>query len=136
MSWFYIEDYHLELPKLCYHPGWRLMRLGYRTGFHTLYDKKRKKKIWRLHHLSYIYVCVWKQDLVFIIIMSCRQYGYPWPSLATPPYRSLLLAGPQGYILYSHRAAVCRFELVLNWIVWMRTVWLNWIAWNRNVFDN
>ena len=32
------------LPKLCYHPGWRLMRLGYRTCFHTLYDEKKKKK--------------------------------------------------------------------------------------------
>ena len=26
--------------------------------------------------------------------------------------------------------------LMLNWIVWIRTVWLNWIAWNGNVFDN
>ena len=25
---------------------------------------------------------------------------------------------------------------MLNWIVWIRTVWLNWIAWNRNVFVN
>ena len=25
---------------------------------------------------------------------------------------------------------------MLNWIVWIRTVWLNWIVWNRNVFDN
>ena len=33
-------QYRLELPKLCYHPGWRLMRLGYRTCFHTLYDEK------------------------------------------------------------------------------------------------
>ena len=24
---------------------------------------------------------------------------------------------------------------MLNWIVWIITVWLNWIAWNRNVFD-
>ena len=24
---------------------------------------------------------------------------------------------------------------MLNWIVWIRTVWQNWIAWNRNVFD-
>ena len=24
--------------------------------------------------------------------------------------------------------------LILNWIVWIKTVWLNWIAWNRNVF--
>ena len=26
--------------------------------------------------------------------------------------------------------------LTLNWIGWIRTVWLNWITWNRNVFDN
>ena len=24
---------------------------------------------------------------------------------------------------------------MLNWIVWIRTVWLNWVAWNRNSFD-
>ena len=23
---------------------------------------------------------------------------------------------------------------MLNWIVWIRTVWLNWLAWKRNVF--
>ena len=53
------------------------------------------------------------QSRFFIIIkMLCRQHGYYWPSLATPPYRSSLLAGPQGYIPYPHRAVVCRFELV------------------------
>ena len=26
--------------------------------------------------------------------------------------------------------------LILNWIVWIRTIWLNWIDWNRNIFDN
>ena len=26
--------------------------------------------------------------------------------------------------------------LTLNWVVWIRTVWINFIAWNRNVFDN
>ena len=31
-----------------------------------------------------------------IIIMLCRLHGYPWPSLATSPYRSLPLAGLQG----------------------------------------
>ena len=51
--------------------------------------------------------------IYIIIIMSCCQHGYPWPSLATPPYRSLLLAVPQGYILYPHTAAVYRFELVV-----------------------
>ena len=48
-----------------------------------------------------------------IIIMSCCQHRYLWPSLATSPYCSLPLAGLQGYILYPHRAAVCRFELVV-----------------------
>ena len=51
--------------------------------------------------------------IIIIIIKSCRQTGYPWPSLATSPYRSLLLAGLQGYIPYPHRAAVCMFELVV-----------------------
>ena len=32
-------------------------------------------------------------------------------SLPTPPYYSSLPAGPQGYTLYPHRAAVCRFDL-------------------------
>ena len=50
---------------------------------------------------------------LIIIIMLCRQHRYPWPSLATSPYRSSLLVGPQGYIPYPHRAAVCRFELVV-----------------------
>ena len=37
----YVVWWKLELLKLCYHPGWRLMRLGYRTCFHTLYDEKK-----------------------------------------------------------------------------------------------
>ena len=47
------------------------------------------------------------------IIMSRHKLGYSWPSLATPPYRTLLSTDPQGYIPYWHRAAVCRFELVV-----------------------
>ena len=45
--------------------------------------------------------------------MSCRQHGYPIPSLATSPYYSSPLAGLQGYILCPHIAAVCKFELVV-----------------------
>ena len=37
----------------------------------------------------------------------CRWHGYPWPSLATSPYRSSPLAGVQGCILYPHIAAIC-----------------------------
>ena len=56
-----------------------------------------------LYSLKYIYI---------IIILSCHQHRYPWTSLATSPYHSSHPAGPQGYTLYPHRAAVCRFELV------------------------
>ena len=51
-------------------------------------------------------------DKIIIIIMSCRQHGYPWPSLATS-YHSSPLAGLLGYIPYPHTAAVCMFELVV-----------------------
>ena len=58
----------------------------------------------------YIYIYIY---IIIIIIMLYHQHGYPWPSFATPPYRSSLLVGPQGYIPYPQRAAVCRFELVI-----------------------
>ena len=54
-----------------------------------------------------------KVIIIIIIMMSFRQHRYPWPSLATSPYRSSPLAGLQGYILYPRRAAVCMFELVV-----------------------
>ena len=50
-------------------------------------------------------------QFIIIIIMSCRQHGFPRPSLATSPYCSLPLADLQGYIPYPHIAAVCMFEL-------------------------
>ena len=51
---------------------------------------------------------------IIIIIMSCRQHGYPWPSLATSPYHSSPPAGLLGYILCPHIAAVCKFGLEIN----------------------
>ena len=45
--------------------------------------------------------------------MSRYQHGYPWASLTAPPSRPLLSAGPQCYIPYQYRVAVCRFELVV-----------------------
>ena len=44
----------------CYHPGWRLMRLGCRTCFHTLYDEKK-----------YIHVCVCIYIYIYIYICVC-----------------------------------------------------------------
>ena len=42
---------------------------------------------------------------IIIIIMSRRQRGYPWPSLAISPYHSSPPAGLQGYILCPHIVA-------------------------------
>ena len=50
---------------------------------------------------------------IIIIIMSCSQHGYPWPSLATSPYHSSPPAGLLGYIPCPHIAAVCKFGLVV-----------------------
>ena len=64
------------------------------------------------HYTAILEYC-WVEFVVFII-MSHHQHGYPRPFLATPRYRPLLPAGLQGYILYRHRAPVCRFELVVQ----------------------
>ena len=51
--YIYIYIYfRFELLKLCYHPGWRLMRAGYRMCFHTLYDEKlNTKTLWKARWL-------------------------------------------------------------------------------------
>ena len=46
---------------------------------------------------------------IIIIIMKRCQHGSPRHSLPTRLYRPSLPVGPKGYILYQHRAAVCRF---------------------------
>ena len=48
----------------------------------------------------------------FIILMSCRQHGSSWLSLATLLYRPSLPARLQGYILNWYRPVVYRFLLV------------------------
>ena len=64
--------------------------------------------------LAHFFFCTllngFKYCYVIIIIMSCHRHGYPWPSLATSPYRSSPLAGLQGCIPYPHIAAGCMFE--------------------------
>ena len=47
----------------------------------------------------------------FIIIMSCHRHGYPWPPLATSPYRSSPLASLQGYITYASPVVSYMFGL-------------------------
>ena len=72
--------------------------------FHIL-----KLESYLLHNFVLIDFNGW--STIIIIIMSRYQHGYSWPSLATTPYHSLLLADPQGSIPYQHGVAVCRFEL-------------------------
>ena len=51
--------------------------------------------------------------IIIIIIMSCRQHGYPWPSLATSPNLSSPPAGLLDNIPRPHIAAECKFGLVV-----------------------
>ena len=77
---------------------------------------------WYIYIYIYIYICVcvcleyiymYIYIYIIIIIMSCRQHGYPWPTLATSPYHFSPLAGLQCYILCPHIVAVYKFELVV-----------------------
>ena len=51
-------------------------------------------------------------------------FGPLWPGMVAPD-RTLFMSQ-------------IKLECIrmLNWIVWIRTVWLNWIVWNRDVFHN
>ena len=55
-----------------------------------------------------------KQTSYIYIIMSCYLQNYPWPWLATTPYRLFLPAGLQDYISYQNRADGWNFELVVQ----------------------
>ena len=61
----------------------------------------------RLFNGTSIFIC---------IIMSHRQHGSPWPSLATRLYCPLFLVGLQGYILYRHRAGRLPFAHPCEWV--------------------
>ena len=102
--------------------AWRV-----RTRFATIPETSAVTIAPRGHSLSlyiYIYMCVCVCVCVYvcvsvyiyiiiIIIISCWQHGYPWPSLATPPYRSSPLVGLQDNNLYPHIAVECTFVLVV-----------------------
>ena len=61
-----------------------------------------------LYNIGYCYFII-----IIIIIMLCWQHGYPWPSLATFPYRSSPQAGLLDNIPYPHIVAECMFVLVV-----------------------
>ena len=74
----------------------RLFNEGMATGLveENLWIQTRKTSLKQtLSHILIVQI-----SWYIIIIMSRNQHGYPWPFLATPLYRPLLLAGLQGYI--------------------------------------
>ena len=68
-----------------------------------------------VHQWISVYSCFYDRLLseIYIIIMSRRLRGYPWPSLAISPYHSSPPAGLQDYNPCPHIAAVCKFVLVV-----------------------
>ena len=64
----------------------------------------------QLHNYVHIWINIIEKG---IIIMLCRKHAYPWPSVATSPYRSSPLVGLQGHIPYPHIAAESMFKLVV-----------------------
>ena len=69
---------------------WQNFIISFFVKFLNLQSIFRKWSLWvtldssRQFYL-YIYIYIY---IIIIIIISCWQHGYPWPSLATPPYRS------------------------------------------------
>ena len=57
--------------------------------------------------------------IIIIIIISCRQHGYPWPSLATSPYRSSLWEKSVSWVLSRKKKVDFRLLAVALW--WVRT---------------
>ena len=80
--------------------------------------KKRMRKTSNLKYWQFSYRTIYIYIYILLpinhhhhhITLSVR---ISLSSLATPPYHPLLPAGPQGYIPYRYRAAMCGFELVV-----------------------
>ena len=103
------------------------VRFQYSHGFVIFLFSKRSDSflIWQFNSFRYLSFSTFHYEhdtsfyakfhsyIIIIIIMSCRQHGYPWRFLATPSYHSSPPAGLQGYILCPHIVAVCKFELVV-----------------------
>ena len=58
-------------------------------------------ELFEIELFDHLIVCIYKMCLqiiyfIIIIIMSCRQHGYPWPSVATSPYRFIASGRSSG----------------------------------------
>ena len=124
--WIPLSHWQMFMLNGEYAAFWYLQLLCYLTQLQFTIDQKEfveffgvfrdNYQIWATWAFSIIYVLksTFKVSIInIIIIVSCHRHGYPWPSLATSPYRSSPLAGLQGYIPYPHIAAVRMFEMVV-----------------------
>ena len=105
--WIFLTVFHIELFWPCFNSS--LAISYYRGEFDSHYVLQTCSFELSWHQF---FQTSMMRILSSLIILLYHQHGYPWPSLATTPYRSLLPASPQAYTLYPHRAAVYRFEQV------------------------
>ena len=92
---------------------WRLSQPGFDPSFWNLACLATLKSSDRT-----IQACLWMTIYIYIYMCVCHPQVAPSARISLtltrhPPYRPLLPTGLQGYILYRHRAGVCRFELVV-----------------------
>ena len=125
----------LSKSKECLELIWRPLKTsGKKAGFYIWWETSKK---WNKYNKFYIFLPlslslslniyiyrerdresgrerdIRRDEYFIIIIMSRWWHGYPWPSLATPPYCSSPQAGLQDNILYPNIAAECMFVLVV-----------------------
>ena len=58
-TYIYVYIYYMSNRNCVITPGWRLMRLGYRTCFHTLYDEKKYYIHIYIQIRIYIYISIY-----------------------------------------------------------------------------
>ena len=68
--------------------------------------------------------------------------GPLWPGVVAPD-RALTMGQTElncvlmlKWIVGNRNVFDTETVLMLNWTVWIRTLWLTWIAWNESVFEN
>ena len=92
---FFVTNYHPVSFCILYHPlsidtTWKLTVSQDWITKNSWYDVKPNQPNHRhieTHKFLFIHTAIFF-IIIIIIIISCWQHGYPWPSLATPPYRS------------------------------------------------
>ena len=88
---------------LCsYHPDWWLMRLGYRTCFHTLYDEKKKSKAKYKYPMNYV---IKRQKYM---MLCCYHPGW---RLMRQGYRTCF------HTLYDEKKSKAKYKYPMNYVI-------------------